>query len=210
MKKILISVMIMAAGAGSFFLISRDDPSKEPPPKPLISNAPAAISPPDPVPDPSKKALAFPAKDLPALPETLDEPKPGGLETEVKAQPGPEPLALTPEELEEIYLRAQVFRDEALTVFPLTSLSIHRPDSLARAETQESGGRISIGPPANEIWIRIKPENSNEMKEIMAQTADLYRQYVSEYDHPVRIVQWVGGRIWSAATYGRDNRVLVP
>ncbi len=124
--------------------------------------------------------------------------------TESPASEGADALALTEEEQANIYRRAQVFRDEALEVFPLLSMSIHTPEFMA---DKNSGG---IGPRSGEIWIRIKPENSGEMKEIMAQTADLYRQYVKEYDRPVRIVLWVGGQIWAVSTYGTDGILLTP
>ncbi len=117
----------------------------------------------------------------------------------------------TQEELEDIYLRAQVFRDEALDAFPLYSVEIHRPKGLDPGYIEENGIRIykSYGPPPNEVWIRIRPENAREMKEIMAQTADLYRDYMNQYPHPVRIVHWVGGQIFAAATYNADGQAVV-
>lgn len=117
---------------------------------------------------------------------------------------------LTQKDLEEIYLKAQVFRDEALEIFPLHSVEIHRPESMDPGYVEENGIQIkkAYGPPPNEIWIRIQPESAREMKEIMAQTADLYRQYVNGYDQNVRVVHWVGGRAFAAATYDADGRTV--
>jgi hypothetical protein len=114
---------------------------------------------------------------------------------------------LTQEEEEDIYVRAQVFRDEALAVFPVYSIEIHRPESMDTGWVEENGIMIekSYGPPPDEIWIRIKPENSGEMRAIMAQMADLYQAYAGIYGRSVRIVNWVGGQAWAAFTYPAEG-----
>jgi hypothetical protein len=72
---------------------------------------------------------------------------------------------------------------------------------------EENGIMIekSYGPPPDEIWIRIKPENSGEMRAIMAQMADLYQTYAGIYGRSVRIVNWVGGQAWAAFTYPAEG-----
>ncbi len=75
----------------------------------------------------------------------------------------------TQKEIEDIYLRAQVFRDEALEVFPVYSVETHRPKGLYPGYVDENGIRMykSFGPPSKVVWIRIRPKNALEMKEIM-------------------------------------------
>ena len=140
------------------------------------------------------------------LPRQPDKPalkkEAHGFPTENKAAPMQE-QALTRAEEEEIYLRAQVFRDEALEVFPVYSVEIHRPKSLDTGWVEENGIMVekSYGPAPDEIWIRIRPENAQQMREIMAQMADLYQTYAGVYGRSIRIINWVGGQAWAAFTY---------
>ena len=52
-----------------------------------------------------------------------------------------------------------------------------------------------------EIWIRIDASKSGEYKEIMAQTADLYRVNTG-YREEVTVLLWVGGQVMARETYG--------
>lgn len=75
---------------------------------------------------------------------------------------------------------------------------------------EENGIRIkkSYGPAPSEIWLRIKPEHAREAGEIMAQTADLYRQYVGSSQGEIRIINWVGGRVQSTVTFNSGGEVV--
>ena len=88
------------------------------------------------------------------------------------------------------------FEEEAKEALPL--LAVVTPDP---RETEHR--RLKEG----EIWIRINPGNSREMKDIMAQTADLYKKS-TWYDKPVTVILWVGGQPWARFQYpppGEEN-----
>lgn len=167
-------------------------------------------------------------KLLPKLPERLPEPVTASL-TQV-----PEKLTdnnypktpLTEEEQMEVYYKAQIFKDEALETFPLYTVQIHKPNAATenRNESTDSSavadsGTIStnniavvedFGPKPGEIWVRIKPENANEMKEIMAQTADLYREYTNTDDGNVTIINWVGGQPYFRMDFDASGNQITP
>ena len=84
-----------------------------------------------------------------------------------------------------------MFEEEARETFPLLSVQTSNPIDIEKKV---------FGPKKGEIWIRIKPENSKEFKEIMAEIADLYKD-VARYDDPVTIILWVGNRIWAKFQY---------
>ena len=83
---------------------------------------------------------------------------------------------------EEAYARNQMFEYEALDTFPLHTIETHNP-----LQPQ------AYGPQPGEIWIRVKVEHGRELKDIMAQVADLYRTTVRA-EGPVTVMHWVGGR----------------
>ena len=211
---IILLALFMAAGA-AIVLFSDDDSPQETTQADHNSLPPAAISE-----TPEKKTvekadLEALAEKLPALPpKALEDPKegedPSAPVEEFSSDQAEEP-GLSQEEEMEIYVKAQVFREEALEIFPVYSVEIHRPESVDTGWVEENGIMIkkSYGPPPNEVWIRIRPENAREMKEIMAQTADLYREYVNGYGHDIRIVHWVGGQAFAAATYNSDGEPVV-
>jgi hypothetical protein len=68
-------------------------------------------------------------------------------------------------------------------------------DDEAKTESRDNRG-LSNG----EVWIRIDPGQSSEYKEIMAQTADLYRTNTG-YSGEVTVLLWVGGQVWERETY---------
>jgi hypothetical protein len=51
-----------------------------------------------------------------------------------------------------------------------------------------------------EVWIRIDPSQSGQYKEVMAQTADLYRAN-TDYTGDVKVLLWVGGQVWAKEVY---------
>ncbi|MCD4719830.1 MAG: hypothetical protein K8S13_08210 [Desulfobacula sp.] len=207
--------------AAVFYLFPWDDiqsiPSSQ---TALISHAATAM------PEPLTKSLmdknktfdpALSSEQLPVLPP-LAESVPKNRDQVVNndeilpAEPL-EDMAENPADVDEeaVYLTAQVFRDEALETFPVYTVRIHKPESIG-SDFEESGSQAAeqkaFGPGSNEIWIRIKPENAREMKEVMAQTADLYRQYVNEYDKDVKVINWVGGQPWASIVYSPDGGIV--
>lgn len=83
----------------------------------------------------------------------------------------------------------QYFESEALKDFPVHTI-----------ETFDPLQPNPNGPKRGEVWIRIKAENSREMKEVMAQTADVYREITGSME-PVTIMHWVGNRPYAKFTY---------
>ena len=69
------------------------------------------------------------------------------------------------------------------------------------SDGEETMARDDKGLRDGEIWIRIDPSNSREYKEIMAQTADLYRVDTG-YQDEVTVLLWVGGQVMARETYG--------
>ena len=87
------------------------------------------------------------------------------------------------EEMELEYQLAQEFEAEALEVFPVHTVQTFNPYDPDAFGPKHQG----------EVWVRIKVENAREYKDTMAQIADLYKT-VTDYDKPVTIMHWVGGR----------------
>jgi len=73
-------------------------------------------------------------------------------------------------------------------------------DKALAVELDEDGEFGRIGPPDGHVWIRIQAEHSNQYKEIMAQTADLYRAETG-YSDTVTVMLWVGGRPYARHSY---------
>ena len=74
------------------------------------------------------------------------------------------------------------FEEEAKEVLPLLSIQTNNP-----LDTK------AFGPRRGEIWVRVKPDNAKELKEIMEDLADLYRADTG-YRGSLTIMHWVGGR----------------
>ena len=88
---------------------------------------------------------------------------------------------------------AEVFAEEALRTFPLHTARAFDPLSAD-----------PYGPSPGELWIRIKADNSREMKHIMDEVAALYRD-LSGTAEPVTVIHWVGNRPYSRFEYGLDR-----
>jgi hypothetical protein len=93
------------------------------------------------------------------------------------------------------YERSRIFKAVAMEQLPLLAVIPHNPlmDGGSKDGDARRSGR---NPKEGEVWIRLNAANSREYKEIMAQTADLYRQETL-YEGPVTVVLWVGGRPWA-------------
>ena len=102
-----------------------------------------------------------------------------------------EPAEVEDSMVELEYQRNLMFEEEARETFPLLSVQTSNPTDIEKKV---------FGPKKGEVWVRIKPENAKEFKEIMAETADLYKD-VAEYDDPVTVVLWVGNKVWSKIQY---------
>lgn len=125
-----------------------------------------------------------------------------------------ETRAVLPEEIpvdeEAVYYKAMVFRDEALGAFPVHTVQVHQPKSVEEdIQTGKIGGK-NFGPKPNEVWVRIKPDYANQMREIMAQTADLYREYLNENTENIVVVNWVGGQAWAKMEFSPDGTLVTP
>ena len=94
---------------------------------------------------------------------------------------------------DEAYARNQMFEAEAMEAFPLHTINTHNP-----LEPQ------AYGPRPGEIWIRVKVEHGRELKDIMAQVADLYLAEV-QGEGPVTVMHWVGGRPHARYRYPSDK-----
>lgn len=88
---------------------------------------------------------------------------------------------------------AQVFAEEALRNFPLHTARAFDPLS-----------PDPYGPRAGELWIRIKVDNSREMRQIMDEVANLYRD-LSGSDETITVLHWVGNRPHAKFDYGPDK-----
>jgi hypothetical protein len=208
---IIVCAITVIASTVVFFLFSRDDmqhnqscqtarPTE--PPTALPEQLPTTSMDTN---KPFNPALL--AEQLPPLPPSSgsvararDKADDNNEPTSAQLEDMPEDLDYQDEEV--VYLKAQVFRDEALETFPVYTVEIHKPESLE----SDNPGTKTFGPDKNEIWIRIKPQNAREMKEVMAQTADLYRQYVNEYEEGIKVIHWVGGQPWASTVYSPDGQ----
>jgi hypothetical protein len=84
---------------------------------------------------------------------------------------------------------AATFEAQALKSLPLLS-----------AKALDEAKPDPNGPQANEVWIRIKPDNSREAQAISGQVADLYRS-VFDKGGSVSVVLWVGNKIVGKGQY---------
>jgi len=109
--------------------------------------------------------------------------------------------------------KTQMFVAEAKQSLPLIGI---RPFDARRATVASSDipgtgmtdgeisgipGRDGRGLRDGEVWIRIDPARSGEYKEVMAQTADLYRANTG-FEGEVTVLLWVGGRVHARETFG--------
>lgn len=74
------------------------------------------------------------------------------------------------------------FEEEAKEMLPLLSIQTNNP-----LDTK------TFGPQRGEIWVRVKPDNARELKQIMEKLANLYRSRTG-YKGTITIMHWVGGR----------------
>lgn len=74
------------------------------------------------------------------------------------------------------------FEEEAKEMLPLLSI-----------QTNNALDVKAFGPRRGEIWVRVKPDNARELKQIMEELAELYRTRTG-YEGSITIMHWVGGR----------------
>ena len=91
-------------------------------------------------------------------------------------------------EQEKEYALNRLFESRAFEDLPIHTVKTFDPGSAS-----SSGQKKNSGPKRGEIWIRIKVDHASEMKDIMAQTADLYKD-MTEYDETITVMHWVGGK----------------
>ena len=167
-----------------------------------------------PRPKPEALPQARSGPDSPESPVTKTSSSP-----QVPVESEPEGAAMAPDNPdsasattadEAVYYQAMVFRDEALSTFPVHTVQVFQPDSVKEdLQTGRIGGKY-FGPKANEVWLRIKPESAGQMREIMAQTADLYREYLGQTSENIVVVNWVGGQAWARMEFGPDGSPVTP
>ena len=136
-----------------------------------------------------------PARSTPAKPDTVLQATPERSATaphEVTPATAPAPPEADLDKVVQHEI-AQVFEEEALRNFPLHTARAFDPLS-----------PDPYGPRRGEVWIRIKAEQSREMKQIMAQVADLYRDLAASPE-PLTVIQWVGNRPFARFEYGLDK-----
>lgn len=102
-------------------------------------------------------------------------------------------------------LKREMFDDEASAVLPLLTVQTFRHETASSEagaseapehqaiSTNQAGPFGRLAPPDGHIWIRIDANYAQEHKDIMAQTADLYRAETGTTE-PVTVMLWVGGR----------------
>ncbi len=191
-KWVLMGAALLSAFVIAFFLLRAGDTLENRPKR----NAEAL----------SSKGVLEPTPTGSSLPgEAVDKATPAreqteGIQTEDQDEDNGEEKQAMPSKDEFVkklrYYLNREFEEEAKEVLPL--LAIVTPDP---RETEHK--RLKEG----EIWIRINPGNSREMKDIMAQAADLYKE-ITLYDKPVTVILWVGGRPWARFQYpppGEEN-----
>ncbi|MBW1682511.1 MAG: hypothetical protein JRJ83_13950 [Deltaproteobacteria bacterium] len=94
----------------------------------------------------------------------------------------------------------QEFEAEARDVLPLLSIQTNNP--------LDSKDSKTFGPPRGEIWVRVKPDNAGDLKQIMEELADLYRSRTG-YEGAITIMHWVGGRPHLKMTFPANAPVWV-
>ena len=199
-KKTLITTIAVATVSitGAAILFSAgSSKDKTPPPEPTAQGKPLSQTEPTAAPS-----------IMESIPQESDE-KPAKTKTTAKETLPNQALADAAElmkvESEEYdadteYQLNQIFEAEVMETFPVYTVQTHNP-------IEEKKNPKFFGPPKGEIWIRIKPENSREMREIMAQVADLYHQNAENPDDEITVLHWVGGRPWAKETYGPGDFV---
>ena len=198
--------VIVIAAAGVLFAVIRNG-ARETQSFRASAQSPveAVVKAPEKIPEP------VPPSPADALPDPVP-PKQASATAEFASASAKAPAAV--EEIDDLYeetayYAALVFKDEALATFPVHTVDIHTPESMLPKRTDSAGRPIPWpNPGKSEIWIRVKPGNAREMREIMAQTADLYRLYAHEHNENIRAVNWVGGQPWAAATFGPDGKEI--
>ncbi|WDP90914.1 MAG: hypothetical protein HUN04_14905 [Desulfobacter sp.] len=196
-RKLLVTTIAAAVLGGSAFIIFKI------PPKPMPSSI-ALQAAAQPVPDqPDNREAAGPLLKAEILPPPPPQKQRDSKRIIVLEQAtgtsGKAPAREAPDESLEIEWQLnQIFEAEAMETFPIYTVQTHNP--FKAMENPEF-----FGPPENEIWIRIKPESAGEMKEVMAQVADLYRVNAAQPEDEITVLQWVGGRPWAKETYRPEN-----
>ncbi len=206
-KQIFISMAIVATiiVAGVWFLVSfRNDREMQPVQNstPVCDQALVQASRPEP--PPLESAPAGPVHQ----PVTDTVPRKEEIPVAAAQNAADDPTATEWEKT--VFQKAMVFRDEALTAFPVYSVQVYQPESVSETAQEPVLTGNPITPRANEIWIRIKPDNAREMREIMAQTADLYREHVDAPSENIVVVNWVGGQAWARMEFDPDGRTVTP
>lgn len=157
---------------------------------------------------PSVTVAALPeAPPTPDAPEVDDNVPPPAADGEYR----PEPVEFEPTPEQELhYEKTRMFMAEARESLPLIGIRAFNTIEAARKDHQAaidgteaatSGGRDNRGLQDGEVWVRIDPARSAEHKEIMAQTADLYRVNTG-FEGDVTVVLWVGGQPRVHETFG--------
>ena len=90
---------------------------------------------------------------------------------------------------EERYALNKEFEAAALETFPVHTVQTHDPRHPE-----------AFGPKKGEIWVRVKVEEALWYKDIMAETAELYRE-LTYYDEPVTVMHWVGNRPYAKLSF---------
>jgi len=85
------------------------------------------------------------------------------------------------------------FEKEARDVLPLLSIQTNNP-----LDTK------AFGPQRGEIWVRVKPDNARELKQIMKKLVDFYRSRTG-YEETITIMHWVGGRPYLKMTFPAND-----
>lgn len=192
-KKITLAGGLLAGLFLLVYLVTSGDAPVEPEPVPP---APAVSSP--------GPAPPVPAPETEKIPEPEPEP--------VKAEPVKKTIEKVAEKTpapvveedpppyqsneEEEYEQNQFFEALVKGSFPVHTVQTHNP-----LDTD------APGPPKDEIWVRIKPENAREMNEIMSELADLYRDISAGGKKDVVVMHWVGAQPYARKTYAPDGSI---
>lgn len=105
----------------------------------------------------------------------------------------PQPT-MDPDNDELEYEQNQFFEELVMGSFPVHTVQTYNPMDFK-----------TPGPPKNEIWIRIKPENAKEMNEVMGEVADLYREIGKEHNEDIVVMHWVGAQPYARRRYSPDG-----
>ena len=123
-----------------------------------------------------------PAEDTPSLPPS---------DSTVTAQK-PKPKSYEFDEAEWEYAVNKEFEAAALEIFPVYTVQTHDP-----RHPEE------FGPKKGEIWVRIKPEAALTYQDVMAETAELYRE-LTYRQGPVTVMHWVGNRPYAKLSFSGE------